>query len=162
MIFVECKPDAALVRRLIGLPRREVVHEIKGKPEVCKRLSASENCTALVDEDPRSVQPKYMQNIRSWQTPAGMGIRFHDSSQHNRLVLLCPKLEDWVLQAAGDVRLHLANYSLPRDAEALHSVINVDIEKFERLLEDLLEANCERLRLLERVLRRVRMRETNA
>jgi hypothetical protein len=39
MIYVECKPDATLVQVLTQLPRREIVHELKGKYEVVKRIS---------------------------------------------------------------------------------------------------------------------------
>ena len=54
MIYVECRPDEILVRQVTDLPRRQVVHEIKGKGEVCNRLMRNRDLVAMVDEDPES------------------------------------------------------------------------------------------------------------
>jgi len=53
MIFIECKPDAELVK-ILGIPRKEI-HYVGGKSEVCKRLRKFENQKELVDEDPFNV-----------------------------------------------------------------------------------------------------------
>ena len=93
MIFVECKPDAALVRRITGLPRRHVMHELKGKYEVCKRIGAQGNCKALIDEDPGSPLPVYLQTLGPPGKLSSKGvIVFDDRRRNNRVVVLRPKL----------------------------------------------------------------------
>lgn len=61
MVLVECKPDEILVR-LLGIPRREVVHA-GGKSGVCGRLERSRGAKGPVDEDPHSVQPPYLRSL---------------------------------------------------------------------------------------------------
>lgn len=155
MIYLECKPDAALVRGLTGLTRRQIVHEFKGKYDVCKRVSGQTECKALVDEDPGSIQPPYLARINLARELSQQDLKvFRDESRSNLVVVMCPKLEDWILKAAEeaglDVREH--RYGLPAGARRLHQVINADLSKFERLLQDLLEHPPSRIQRLRSLL----------
>ena len=75
---------------------------------------------------------------------------FHDESNGNHLFVLCPRLEEWILKAAKEADLNVKKYSLPATPEKLHRVINLDLSKFERLLEEL--KDLERLKPLRRLL----------
>lgn len=153
MIYVECRPDALLVQSLTGLSRRQIVHEFKGKYEVCKRVSGQTECKALVDEDPGSIQPPYLARINLVQELRQQGLKvFQDESRGNLVVVMCPKLEDWILKAAEDTGLRVSSYSLPVTARSLHRVINANIAKLERLLQDLINEGSERVRTLKRLL----------
>ena len=153
MIYVECKPDEILVRFLTGLPKRQIAHEFKGKPEVCRRISEARDTKGMIDEDPGSVQPTYLSRITLAQEILHLGLKvYEDSPRNNRLVVLCPKLEDWVLRAAGDALLNMSDYGLPNTANRLHRVINVDLRKFERLMTDLNAATSNRLKTLQDLL----------
>jgi len=153
MIYVECKPDASLVRGLTGLSRRQIVHEFKGKYEVCKRVSGQTECKALVDEDPGSIQPPYLARINLVEELPQQGLKvFQDKSRGNLVVVMCPKLEDWILRAAEDAGLLVSSYSLPNSSRSLHRVINANIVKLERLLQDLINSGSERVRTLRRLL----------
>ncbi|HOJ93268.1 MAG TPA: hypothetical protein PKW23_06400 [Dictyoglomaceae bacterium] len=61
MILVECNPDEALVN-FLGIKREEIIHE-NGKSGICKKLKSKENIKGLVDEDPLSPQPKYIEGL---------------------------------------------------------------------------------------------------
>jgi len=153
MIFVECKPDALLARELTGRPRREFNHSFKGKYEAIYLLSRQTGSIALLDEDPGAVQPRYLQALREEQSLGGHGLKVlrHEPRQ-NRVVLLCPRLEEWVIGAAEQAGVDLKTpYNLPTNAVELHKEINVDLRKFQRLVEDL--KDCERFRQLARQLR---------
>ncbi len=153
MIFVECKPDELLVRRISGLPRREVVHELKGKYEICERLAKQRDCIGILDEDPGSHVPAYLTRISQYNDILQHGLRiFEDGARNNRAILLRPKLEDWLLRAAADARLAMSSFGLPNSPSALHRVINVDLRKFERLLDDLLNADIVRMKMLAQLL----------
>ena len=93
IIYVECSPDEILIRRLTGLPRRRVIHELKGKYEVLKRLSAQSDLLAVVDEDPSSHVPPYLNRMSLIENLGDDGIKvFQDKSRRNRVVVLTPRL----------------------------------------------------------------------
>ena len=153
MIYVECKPDGVLVRQVTGLPGKQVVHEIKGKGEVCNRLTKTRDAVGMVDEDPGKTQPTYMSQISLRRDFANLGLKLYlDRSRNNRLVVLRPRLEEWLLRAAADLGLSMRDYGLPERAKRLHSVINHDGRKIERLLTDLADLESPRLLELGRLL----------
>lgn len=103
MIYVECKPDAALVQILTQLSHRGIVHELKGKYEVVERISSGRNARRMVDEDPGSVQPAYLARMEVLRDLPQSGLKMlEDVARANRVVLLCPKLEDWIIRVALD------------------------------------------------------------
>lgn len=135
MIYVECYSDVALVRAVTGVSRREVGHE-GGKGEVCNRLRKRNGCTGMVDEDPSSGQPPYVREARLEQDLVEVGIRtLHHDATGNRLIILCPRLEEWILDAARGAGVNVRDHDLPNDARILHRTINLSIGRFERLLE---------------------------
>jgi hypothetical protein len=152
MIYVECKSDLALVKSVTKILKREIVHE-KNKPEVCKRLEKQRNCKGLVDEDPWSTQPRYMKKVSLEDDLFQYELKvFHDESNGNDFFVLCPRLEDWILKAAKQAGLNVQKYGLPNIPERLHRVINLDLDKFERLLADLKDSK--RLKTLKGLLER--------
>ncbi len=59
---MECEPDEVLVRSL-GVPKKKIRH-VHSKGNVCRRLLKNKNSVGVVDEDPESVQPSYIQKFR--------------------------------------------------------------------------------------------------
>ena len=153
MIYVECKPDGVLVRQVTNLPRRQVIHEAKGKGGVFNRLMRNRNLVALVDEDPGKTQPTYMARLSLSRERANIGLKVYvDNNLNHRVVVLCPVLEEWLLRAARDAEFDMETYGLPDSAGALHRVINLDERKIQRLLTDLTDAESPRLLELGREL----------
>jgi len=151
MIYVECKPDFILVRSITAIPKREIVHEF-GKGNVCNRLQKQQNSRGLIDEDPSASQPPYLEKMtpRGDQPQQGLKVLEHKSSG-NSLVLLCPTLEEWILGAAKEAEMDVVRkYGLPDDPVRLHRVINLDLDKFEKLVENLRDSR--RLKTLSRLL----------
>ena len=101
MIYVECKPDQLLVQMLTSWPNREIIHE-NDKYKVMKTLRRQRNGRAMVDEDPNSIPPAYLSKMQVSQEISNRGLRvLLDDSRGNRVVVLCPKLEDWIIRGAG-------------------------------------------------------------
>ena len=151
MIYTECKPDSALVRTL-GIQKKQIIHQ-QGKPEVCKQLAKRENWMGLVDEDPSSVQPSYLKRLQVKENLPTYGLKIlNDNSKNNDLFVLCPLLEEWVLKAAKEAGIDIKRYNLPDDGEQLHKVINLDLRKFERLVNDL-KGKSEMMKALEKALK---------
>ena len=107
----------------------------------------------MVDEDPGNIQPPYIGSIRLSEDVTIHGIRvYEDDSRGNRLVVLCPKLEDWILRAASDSDLSMDTYGLPARASTLHREINGKLDNLSRLLSDLNDAGNARLFKLKELL----------
>ena len=152
MIYVECKPDKLLVQMLTGWPGREIIHE-NDKYRVMKTLRRKRNGLAMVDEDPGSNQPRYLNEMKAQEEFSNVGLRvFSDELRGNRAVVLCPRLEEWVIRGANEAGVSLTDrrYNLPSTVSALRRVINADERKLERLIGDL--ANTLRFRALRRLL----------
>ena len=75
MLYVECLPDETLVRRLTGLPKREIIHQLKGKYEVLEMLATRTNSIAMVDEDPNTNQPRYLERMRVQEDYPALGLQ---------------------------------------------------------------------------------------
>ena len=139
MILVECRPDQTLLRNLLDVPKREIVHA-QNKPQLLARLSKITNTMAMVDEDPLANQPAYLTKLQVIKDIPGSGLKIlEDTSKRNRVILLRPKLEDWLITAArdGGVSLSDSRYNLPITPNRLHREINFDLRKLERLIADL-------------------------
>ena len=73
----------------------------------------------MVDEDPGSNQPAYLSKMQVIPGVSDMGLRvLSDESLGNRVMVLCLKLEDWIIRGAGeaDVSLSDRRYNLPNTA----------------------------------------------
>ena len=154
MIYVECKPDLALVKSLTNVTRRGITHEFKGKGEICNRLRKQTNCKGLVDEDPTSAQPPYVKEARLENDLSEHEIKLlYDGTNNNYLIVLCPRLEEWILKAAREAGKDVRKYDLPNDAARLHRHINISLDRFENLLEDLKDSSS-RMKILKGLLER--------
>ena len=147
MIFVECKPDHALISRLTSVSKQRIEHSF-GKTSVLGKLvrrsgSSYENSVGMVDQDPLSYQPKIIKEFTESEIISEFGIRIlYYKWLNNRVVVLCPKLEDWIIEAARESGVDMSKYDLPKEAERLHQVINLNIDKFEKLIEVLMEKSA--------------------
>jgi len=152
MVYVECKADFTLVESITEIPKKEIIHE-GGKSEVCKKLEKKKNCKGLVDEDPWSVQPPYVKKLGMKEDLSSYDLKIlHDNSNKNALIVLCPRLEEWELKAAKEVNVDMKQYDLPKEPSKLHAIININLDKFERLIESL-KQRSNRLKALKKLLR---------
>ena len=155
MLYVECKPDQVLAQKLTGLPQREIGHALKGRPEVLRFIAEKSNSIAMVDEDPGSRPPAIFGRMLRNENETSRGlVVYYDRGRNNRVVVICPKLEDWVLRAAQDVRIRVnaPPYSLPGTSKSLHKIINNRLDQFETLVDALLAAHSPRILKLQELL----------
>lgn len=150
MIFVECNADKTLVRNL-GIAKNEIIHS-GNKGDVCNSLKKAKNSKGLVDEDPLSTQPSYIKELKSVLHESGIKLFYHEKNR-NHLIVLCPRLEDWILKAVEELELNVEDYSLANDAGELHENININLKQFEKLLEDIKEKS-NRMKTLRNLLTR--------
>jgi hypothetical protein len=142
-LFVECKPDETLAVAL-GVPRRDVEHAL-GRSSVFAQLARRKGVLGLVDEDPGTIPPPYLKSLveQSW----AHGVRaLADKERANRVLVLSPRLEEWLVQGAKDAGLKMTDFGFDSDnGRLLHAEINQRLGSLRRLIEALLAANSPRL-----------------
>lgn len=130
-IFVECFADEALIKAM-DVPKRFIEHA-KSKGNVCNKLRKNFSCVGLIDEDPQSNQPRYLDGLKSVKEREGLKIK-KDLSNDNLLIIFSPRLEDWIKMASKSDGIDLSEFGLSDDPDKLHREINLHINKFERFL----------------------------
>ena len=147
-IHVECKPDETLVKKL-GFIGKNIIHH-QGKSRLVYCLSKSNDELAVVDEDPGSVRHSYEKSLKFINEKHGI-IQYVDNTG-NRICTLKGKLEDWIVSICKQNRNELSSFGLPVKPNELHDIINLRLNNFERLLDDLLDSNNEAIIYLKNLL----------
>jgi hypothetical protein len=157
MIFVECKPDYTLVSKLLSESNRKVEHSADKAAVLNKLVRRSgfpnyENSFGMIDEDPLSYQPKVIRDFAEKENLLKHKIKILNYRLlNNHVIILCPRLEEWVTDASKEAKISMAAYGLPDKAEQLHQIINLNIDNFEHLVNDLIEKS-ERVNKLKQCL----------
>jgi hypothetical protein len=139
-VLVECDADEAVLRAL-GLPRKQLLH-FGGKYELVKKLKDRAHDVGMVDEDPGKVQPKDMGNYLKAESAEGLHLLIRQGSGGQRLVIVCPKLEDWLLDRAKSSGIRPEDYGLPGEPDHLHSIPRYEQKQnFLHFLTELKERN---------------------
>ncbi|MBI2831345.1 MAG: hypothetical protein HYX79_03715 [Chloroflexi bacterium] len=155
MIVIECSADEALVKCVTSIPKKGIIHDLRGKGGVCEQLSMKwRNSKGLVDEDdPRAGQPPYIKSALSHKSDIGGDIKLlHDESRDNYLIVLSPRLEEWILKSAQMLGIDVTRHGLPSDADALHRVVDFRLDKLRTLLHMMIRRKSERLLTLKQLL----------
>jgi len=114
------------------------IHHAGNKSELLKKLTERTNSIGIIDEDPWSVQPPHLKKFEEKQDLANYKLKIlHHTSKNNVLIVLRPRLEEWILGAAKEANVDLKTYNLPNEAVKLHEQINIQINNFQKLLEDI-------------------------
>jgi len=149
MIFVECYPDEVLVR-VLGIARKEITHA-HSKGNVYNRVMKKRNCLGMVDEDPESSEPSYIKKLqKQWQR--NEVVLLLDGASNNSIIVLRPRLEEWVLKAAEECKVKIEDFGLPSNAHQLHKTLGSDTDNFKKLVEAI-KAKSQRIKTLAEVLR---------
>ena len=150
-VHLECLPDETLVK-ILGIPKKLVKHH-NDKGRVCKSLKKNINIIGIVDEDPGAPQPSYISELILVEPDSKHGLRvLTDLKRNNFLIIVCPRLEDWIINVTNRQQVKLQQFSLPNKSTELHRIINTRLESFKKLIEHLHEVNCESILHLKRLL----------
>lgn len=155
MIYVECTPDTTLARVLAG---RERVEHLRGAATVCNKLQSQDNCKGMVDELDVLGKHPYLRTLpRPTLQSSNSLLVFEEAERHNTLILLRPRLEEWVIDSADEAKVRLQDYGLLDDPEGLHDQITLahdrdTLTNFRLLIQALQRASA-RVQVLARLLR---------
>jgi hypothetical protein len=137
-VLVECNADEAVLRAL-GLPRKQLLH-FGGKYELVKKLKGRAHDVGMIDEDPGKGQPKDLSSYRQTNSAEGLHLLARSGRGGQRLVIVCPKLEDWLIERSKLSGIRPEDYGLPNDPDRLHSIPRYEQkEGFRCFLADLKE-----------------------
>jgi hypothetical protein len=135
-VAVECNADEAVMRTL-GVPRKQIFHQAN-KGEVIKWLKKNADAVGMVDEDPDSSQPCDLSNYQEICSAEGLRLRIRSGNNNQRLVIVCPRLEEWFYNRAGLSSIIPQDYGLPGDPDNLHRIPRYEQKDgFARFLADL-------------------------
>lgn len=148
-LFLECKPDETLAVAL-GVPRRVVVHS-HSKGRVSKALGKNNDATGLVDEDLGSAEPTTLKRFVEVSANHDVKLKL-DRAQNNRLVVICPRLEPWIIKTAKAANVKMVKFNLSEKLQDLDADINHRLPNLERLLNELLELKSPRILYLKTLL----------
>jgi hypothetical protein len=135
--------------------RSKVIHA-GNKSELLKHLiKYSENSVGVIDEDPYSVQPPLMNMFKQHAAFTNYGIKIlTQENKRNVLVILMPRLEEWVIESAKEVRVDLNEYGLPKEPILFHEIVNTKLDNFKKLVEYLVKTKSSRIVALKNYLLR--------
>ncbi len=136
-IYVECKADKALIHHLSVSSK--IIHS-GNRGEICKVLEKTENSIGIMDEDPNSPQPHYFKKLKHIQSKEGLKL-YKDKERDNKVILICPRLEEWVLEIVKEEKININDFDLPTDPNQFHKRVNVNISKFQQLVNTLKKEN---------------------
>lgn len=128
-----------MIKALTSAPKTELIHS-GNKPGVIKRLlKIYTNSIGLIDEDPSKSQPRSLQKFQEIDSNETHEIKllFHPNT-NNHLIVIRPRLEEWILKAARLANIDVRDYNLPNDPYWFKKFINLNLDKFEKLLNNLM------------------------
>jgi hypothetical protein len=149
-IVLECKPDEALMKAL-GFPSKRITHQTS-RGEVINYIKKNPTkITGVIDDDPGSAKPTYFSRFTIEATEKYRVESFVIRKSSTRLVVIKPRLEDWILLQAASCRLDVRDYYLPNNSKKLHEVINSNLPRFSDLIEEMLVRQCPGLLYLKSI-----------
>jgi hypothetical protein len=135
-IAVECYPDEVVLRAL-GIPKKQLLHQAR-KGEVFNWLKKNAGAVGMVDEDPDSDQPRDLTSYQQIQASEGLLLFVRHGSSGQRLIVVRPRLEDWLIQRAGVCGIDPRQFQLPGSAKELHAIPRYELKDgFRRFLAEL-------------------------
>ena len=148
-VFLECNADETLALAL-GVSRKQVIHS-HSKGRVAKALNKSTGSIGLVDEDPAEVEPRNLRVFVEVSRNHDIILK-SDKSRKNHLVVICPRLDPWLIKTAKAAGLRLEDFKLSETVQGLDAQINFRLRNVEELLKKLIEQENPRLLYLQSLL----------
>jgi hypothetical protein len=150
-LFAECRPDEALALAQ-GVALRDLEHA-GNRTGVCAQVSRNYGTTGMIDEDPATAPLPHMKTLTKESVKHDIRVLL-DSQRHNRLVVICPRLEGWLVASAKSSGLKMTDFGFESDTGLhLHREINGRLPNVKRLVGALLSARNSRILRLQSLIK---------
>lgn len=120
MIIVECDKDQALMYRMFFTPR-QVIHGYS-KSDVLWRVEQIQKAIGVIDEDPQSRRPKYLEAYNEKNTSGKIKLLVRKDNNEKWIIQISPRLEDWLCGIAKRNKISPEEFDLPTSPGELHSM----------------------------------------
>lgn len=152
-IILECKPDEEFIRAL-GFSRKQIIHQPnKGAVINFLRKNPGLVCVGIMDEDPGTTQPKHLNEFVINHKLSEHNFSVFESKRTNHIIIMIrPRLEDWILNVAKISEVIPGEFSLPNDPRQLHKVINLQLIKFSEMVLEILSKKSSALIALKKII----------
>lgn len=135
-IFVECYSDKKLVE-VLGVKRTSVNHS-RSKGEVVKSVLKTPDSIGIIDEDPNSSQPSMLNDFIPNASFTNMNLTVHKNQRDRKIIIIKPRLEEWLYSVARKNNIFPEDYDLPNDGKELHKMPHYEKDrKFQEFLDSL-------------------------
>jgi hypothetical protein len=152
MIAVECYADTRLVLTLGATAAS--VHHAKGKGQVLDILRRGRASVGVVDEDPGSTEYPEMRQYEVAEHAGSLRLWRHRTVAGRRVVVISPRLEEWLLGRSRHAGVDPSTYGLAADPRRLHDSGRYDRHpRFRLFIAELLAIDPEVQRLREWIVR---------
>ena len=127
---------------LTKVSKKRVIYKEMNKTKVLKALieESEEHIAGVVDEDPDKIQPPLLRNFEEFANDERANIRILRLNEA-KLIILRPRVEEWILEVVRNSGLDVKKYGLPEDAEKLHRHLKPSrqeiLNRFSTFVEDL-------------------------
>jgi len=136
VVYVEGHADRTLLE-LLGIGNDVCVAGGKGK--VIRRVAKEPAAVGLVDDDPSAAIPRAMEQFQCLDS-FGQIVRLQHPGTGGYLIVICPRLEEWLYARAEASGLDPTQYGLPSDPRGLHRRPRYHRHQgFRKLVSDLVE-----------------------
>ena len=134
-VCVECDPDG-LVLEKAGIDGAIIFHE-GGIGRVTYKVDSRPGTAGMIDEDPEGTIPRALANFEQFGQEHGMKLLYRYNSPMQTLVVLCPRLEEWLYARAREIGVDPDKYGLPSDPDRYHAMgLDPSDPWQERFIED--------------------------
>jgi len=140
-IIPECYVDTK-VAEIVGRDRYNHQHGRGNVASLLKNKLSNTIAIGIVDEDQnKGPMPKYFLEFNTIREENGLLLRSNHRNHH--LIVICPEIENWLLENAKHVKIDLANFNLPNKLHELKRITkapNIDTNlEFYRFIKELLK-----------------------
>lgn len=144
-IFVECYADEHFLLNL-GFAKKAIRHH-ENKYELIKALNKQRNKIALIDADPNSKHEEILDRYALKDDLEGIK-HYHDKKSGNRIFLIYPQLEGWLISEAKKNKIDLTAHGLSANYAELHRKLHRSPDKHKQLIQRLFDKKSNGLKRL--------------
>jgi len=133
-----------------------------GSSRVADRLKKERDWIGLIDEDPGKARHPYLRRLSSLGRDDRHGLELLiDRERNNFVVMLCPRLEEWILTVAKECGIDVRrDFGLPDRGDELHRILSGRgrrakrgaMGRYEELVEALVSASSGTMSQLRKAL----------
>ena len=116
-VYIEGKTDRAIPKAL-GIPSSSLFDQ-GGIGNVINKVAREENVIGIIDEDPGQPKPRSFEQFYVDKDEQKYHLKFYRHKSNNLLIVLCPKLELWILKVAELAKIDIVKHRLANEPSQL-------------------------------------------